>query len=67
MWGDIGLMVLIAVRSGIKLDRTDHLNGRVDRRVLSNLARCHDGLVQGHTLLGNGRRVRIFWLPGEKP
>jgi hypothetical protein len=63
-WGDEGLLHMIAERAEL---RSCGRAWRTSDRVLANLSRCHDGLVAGHTSLGNGRRVRIFWLPGNEP
>lgn len=64
MWGDCGLLDLIAERAGVKA------HDRVWKRhqmVLGNLSRCHAGLIAGYTTLPNNRRVRIFWLPENAP
>lgn len=67
MWGDEGLLHLIAEKAGLKA------KGRAWKTsdaVLANLSRCHDGLVAGHTTArprGHGRAVRIFWLPEHAP
>lgn len=64
MWGDEGLLHLIASRAGL---RTRGRAWKTSDAVLDNLTRQPGILVSGHTLLGNGRRVRIFWLPEHAP
>jgi hypothetical protein len=64
MWGDEGLLHLIANRAHLRLRGHGMLTSEC---VLDNLSRCHDGLIAGHTLAMNGKRVRIFWLPEYAP
>lgn len=64
MWGDEGLLHLIAERAKLRSRRRAW---KTSDRVLANLSRKHDGLVPGHTTVGNGRKVRIFWLPEHAP
>lgn len=64
MWGDAGLLHMIANRAGLRA------RGRARQTsdaVLNNLSRRPGTLIAGHTLLGNGRRVRCFWLPEHAP
>jgi hypothetical protein len=66
MWGDCGLLDLIAGRAG-----TRETHGRYVRvcpsarheKVLSALSRQPGRLVGGLVSLPTGRTVRIFWLP----
>ena len=64
MWGDEGLLHLIADRAGL---RTCGRAWKTTSRVLANLSRCHVGLVAGHTSCGRYGCVRIFWLPEHAP
>jgi hypothetical protein len=58
MWGDEGLLHLIAAELGWKPQGWE-----TSDRVLSALAKTPGRLVPGHTKACNGRRVRIFRLP----
>lgn len=60
MWGDEGLLHLIAERAKIKTARRAW---KTSDRVLANLSRQPGILVKGLTTLGNGHVVRIFHLP----
>jgi hypothetical protein len=60
MWGDEGLLHLIAERAGL---RSCGRAWKTSDRVLANLSRCHDGLLAGFTRDMRGRWVRIFRLP----
>lgn len=63
MWGDEGLLHLIATRAGIAMA---HRSWRTSRAVLTNLARCPGELVPKLTRSHSGggeRWVRIFYLP----
>ncbi|MFI5297385.1 MAG: hypothetical protein ACHREM_04745 [Polyangiales bacterium] len=64
MWGDEGLLHLIARRAELK---TCGRAWKTSDRALANLTRNHDGLIAGTTTTGGGRRVRIFWLPEHAP
>lgn len=64
MWGDEGLLHMIADRAGL---RTCRRAWRTSDRVLTNLTRCHEGLIAGYTSVGRYGRVRIFWLPEHAP
>jgi hypothetical protein len=64
MWGDEGLLHTIAERAGLK---TCGRAWETSDAVLSNLRRCHDGLVMGWTYGHGSRLVRIFYLPEEAP
>ena len=69
MWGDCGLLDMIAARAGM-LRRVDQPMGGIrdlHRRVLNSLSRQPGTLVAGTTLDGRNRRVRIFWLLGREP
>jgi hypothetical protein len=65
MWGDEGLLHLIADRAGMLMA---HKSWRTSRAVLANLSRCPGELVarmaRGHSG-GRERWVRIFVLPEE--
>lgn len=64
MWGDTGLLHLIAERAGLpSKDRA----WKTENAVLAALSRQPGALVSGHTRGPYGRRVRIFWLPGNEP
>lgn len=64
MWGDEGLLHMIADRAGIRA----RANGwRTSSAVLANLARQPGELQPLYTLAMNGRRVRIFYLPEKAP
>ena len=64
MWGDTGLLHLIAVRAGLRArDRA----WKTENAVLAALSRQPGALVAGTTREAHGRRVRIFWLPGHEP
>lgn len=59
MWGDEGLLHLIAERLGWK-----HNTWKTSDRVLNALSKTPGRLIPGKTYIGNGRRiVRIFRLP----
>lgn len=59
MWGDEGLLHLIAKRTGRK-----YRGGwETSDRVLATLRKTPGDLVPGMTRLGNGRLVSIFVLP----
>jgi hypothetical protein len=58
MWGDEGLLHLIAERLGWKHDGT-----RTSDRVIAALAKTPGILIKKRTQMGNGRWVRIFRLP----
>jgi hypothetical protein len=60
MWGDEGLLHLIANRAGI---RSRGQGPRTSDNVIAALARCPGILVPGKTRMMNGRLVRIFRLP----
>lgn len=63
MWGDEGLLHLIADRAGIAMRSR---SWRTSRAVLTNLARCPGELVPKLTMSHSGGRerlVRIFFLP----
>lgn len=60
MWGDEGLLHLIAKRAGL---RACGRAWKTSSAVLRNLSREPGELVPGMTLTGGGRRVRIFRLP----
>ena len=70
MWGDIGLLDMIAERAGVVVKRSKY---RIvcplakHERVINALSRCPGELIPGTTLIGRRRRVRIFWLPGHEP
>lgn len=75
MWGDAGLLDEIAKRAGSVRrnplllrsgQRTDDMPLVRWQRVLGALARQPGNLVPGHTVIGGGRVVRIFWLPEAK-
>jgi hypothetical protein len=61
MWGDNGLVDLIATRAGIVRDGPGTM-----ARVLGALSRRPGRLIAGKTRLGNGRLVRIFRLPTQE-
>lgn len=64
MWGDTGLLHMIATRAGLKAkDRA----WKTEDAVLRNLSRQPGDLVAGHTREAHGRRVRCFWLPEHAP
>jgi hypothetical protein len=69
MWGDCGLLDLIAERAGMERDSSKWMGGIPDRhtRVLNALSRRPGDLVPSFTLTGRGRRVRVFWLPEHAP
>ena len=58
MWGDNGLVDLIADRAGVRRDGPPTM-----ARVLGALSATPGVLVPRMTRLGNGRLVRIFRLP----
>ena len=63
MWGDEGLLHLIAQRAGL---RVSGLAWRTSLAVLNNLAKCPGDLVAKQTRAHSGGRerwVRIFYLP----
>jgi len=62
MWGDEGLLHMIADRAGIRMRSQ---GPHTSRAVLNNLTRHPGELVPGYTSAGGaGRsRVRIFFLP----
>lgn len=62
MWGDEGLLHLIAERLGWK-----HDGWKTSDRVLGALSKTPGKLGAGHTRTGGNRRVRIFRLPAEVP
>lgn len=62
MWGDEGLLHLIAQRAGLQVSG---LAWRTSEAVLNNLSRCPGILVQRWVEIGNGRLVRIFRLPED--
>lgn len=64
MWGDTGLLHLIAERAGL---RSKDRAWKTENAVLAALSRQPGSLVSGHTVTGRGRRVRCFWLPGHEP
>ena len=64
MWGDSGLLHLIAERAGL---RTQDRSWKTEDAVLRCLSRQPGDLVSGTTVTGNGRRVRCFWLPEHCP
>lgn len=64
MWGDEGLLHMIANRAGL---RTCHRAWKTSDAVLRNLSGQPGALIAGHTLTGSGRRVRCFWLPEHAP
>jgi hypothetical protein len=65
MWGDSGLLHLIANRAGVKSAKRAWIT---EDRVLNALSRQPGELVPGTTCSGGGnRRVRIFWLPEHVP
>lgn len=64
MWGDTGLLHLIAERAGLpSKDRA----WKTENAVLAALSRRPGDLVKGLTREAHGRRVRIFWLKGHAP
>ena len=64
MWGDVGLLHLIAARAGLGAkDRA----WKTENAVLRNLSRQPGALVAGYTREPHGRRVRCFWLPEHAP
>jgi hypothetical protein len=65
MWGDGGLLHMIADRAGLK---TASRSWKTEDAVLRNLSREPGELVAGTTLTAAGnRRVRIFWLREHAP
>lgn len=60
MWGDEGLLHLIAKRAGL---RTCGRAWKTSDAVLNNLSRQPGKLVPFLTTDGRGRAVRIFYLP----
>lgn len=58
MWGDEGLLHLIAERMGWKHECT-----KTSDRVLNALSKTPGELISKYTRTGSGRRVRIFHLP----
>lgn len=68
MWGDCGLLDLIADRMGLVRNPDKWMGGISDRheRVLAALSRNPGKLIAGSTLCGK-RRVRIFWLEENAP
>lgn len=61
MWGDSGLLDMIAARAGVTIGpgyRLFHHD-----RILNALSRQPGILLKKYTLLGNNRRVRAFRLP----
>lgn len=69
MWGDCRLIDDIAERAGMKCKPGQWMGGIPGRhmRVLNALSRQPGELVSGTTTIGNGRRVRCFWLPEHVP
>lgn len=61
MWGDEGLLHMIADRAG--LDNRDDRPWKRSVRVLNALSRQPGSLIPLRTRIGNGRLVRIFRLP----
>lgn len=59
MWGDCGLLCMIAKRSGVKWEHPM----RGEERVLQALSRQPGVLVKGFAAGARGRSVRIFRLP----
>lgn len=64
MWGDAGLLHMIAKRAGLKAKSRGWMT---EEAVLNNLSRQPGELVAGHTVAARGRRVRCFWLPEHAP
>ncbi|QNN23541.1 hypothetical protein HED60_15070 [Planctomycetales bacterium ZRK34] len=66
MWGDEGLLSMIAVRAGVS-----HVPGRLPTartdKVLNALARTPGDLVPALTKCCSNRDVRIFYLPEHAP
>lgn len=67
MWGDCGLLDMIARRAGLRWRCVPHAAADMHTRVLNALSKQPGELVKGTTLGGNGRRLRIFWLRGHEP
>jgi len=61
MWGDSGLLHLIAERAGIA-----HRAWETEDQIIAALSKTPGLLIPGHTLNGRNRRVRIFRLPESK-
>lgn len=64
MWGDEGLLHLIAERAGL---RSCGRAWKTSDAVLRNLSREPGSLVPLHTSVGRYGRVRIFYLPEHAP
>jgi hypothetical protein len=65
MWGDSGLLHLIADRAGL---RKRSRAWQTEDAVLRNLSRAPGELVSAHTTIIRGNRVvRIFFLPEHAP
>jgi ribosomal protein L35 len=65
MWGDSGLLHLIADRAGL---RKRSRGWETEDAVLRNLSRDHGDLVASYTTIIRGNRVvRIFYLPEHAP
>lgn len=61
MWGDNGLLDMIADRAGVTISAGYFLDHH--DKVLNALSRQPGLLIAGHTRLCSNRRVRIFRLP----
>ncbi len=65
MWGDEGLLHMIAERAKLK---TQGRAWKTSAAVLANLSKRPGDLVPGFTsVLHSDRRVRIFYLPEHAP
>lgn len=64
MWGDEGLLHMIANRAQLRCANRGPITSN---RVLNTLSRRSGDLVPAWTQLQSGRRVRIFWLPEHAP
>ena len=64
MWGDEGLLHLVAKRAGL---RAQGHAWKTSDAVLRNLSKQPGELVSGHTVGPHGRRVRCFWLSEHAP
>jgi hypothetical protein len=64
MWGDSGLLHLIADRAGI---RSRQRSWQTETAVLNALSKQAGELVSTHTLGPYGRTVRIFYLREHAP
>jgi hypothetical protein len=68
MWGDCGLLDMIARRAGLKWKTgVTWAIADMHTRVLNALSNQPGKLVPGKTIGGNGRRLRIFHLPEWSP